>query len=86
MDDQQRVYVAGVVYVLDNQQEYGAGTLYAPGCPCALCEKIRSVIGERGMITSGGWADPRRGYMESEEKFLARVPDGFIRWPAAHIG
>ena len=51
------------------------------GCHCALCGQIRS-LGPG--IGSGGWADPRRDYDESEEDFLRRVPDGFIRWPDDH--
>jgi hypothetical protein len=63
---------------------YGAYTLYSPNCLCGCCNKIRHLIKENGMITSGGWADPRRGYLESEEDFLERVPDGFIRWAEDH--
>lgn len=57
-------------------------TLQNLKCNCDLCKKIR----ELGRITTGGWADPRRGYNESEEHFLDRVPDGFIEWPENHIG
>ena len=63
---------------------YGEGTLYAKGCGCALCMKILSLIRERGMITGGGWADPRRNYLESKEEFKKRVPDGFTEWPKDH--
>jgi hypothetical protein len=63
---------------------YGAGILYAVGCFCPCCIKIRELIDKGGMITSGGWADPRRGYSESEKDFLERVPDGFIKWHEDH--
>lgn len=58
-------------------------TTYDPNfmhkCSCDLCLFLRIYRG-----THGGWADPRRGYSESEEDFLERVPDGFIKWPDNH--
>lgn len=64
---------------------YGEGFLYARGCNCALCLKIRELV-TTVYITSGGWCDPRRGYSESEKDFLNRVPDGFLKWPEDHKG
>jgi len=64
---------------------YGADTMYARGCYCDLCVKIRQLIEENGMIGSGGWADPRRHYHEQEDEFLKRIPDGFVKWPEDHI-
>lgn len=49
-------------------------------CECDLCKFLRTYEG-----THGGWCDPRRGYLEKEEEFLNRVPDGFICWPSDHI-
>ena len=63
---------------------YGEDIIYKKGCWCPLCLKIRQLIEEQGMITTGGWADPRRFYHESEEDFLKRIPDGFISWPSEH--
>ncbi len=59
--------------------------LYFMKCDCALCLKIRELTDKGNvMILQGGWADPRRHYLESEEDFLERIPDGFIRWPEDH--
>lgn len=49
-------------------------------CNCGLCSFISTYEG-----TSGGWADPRKHYSESEKDFLIRVPDGFIKWPNDHL-
>lgn len=48
-------------------------------CDCDLCVFLRTYNG-----TYGGWADPRRGYLETEGDFLKRVPDGFLVWPEDH--
>jgi len=50
-------------------------------CRCALHNFLGTYNG-----TYGGWADPRRGYLESEEDFLGRVPDGFLKWPEDCLG
>lgn len=53
-------------------------------CGCSLCEYLSSRH-ERGLVvTSGGHCDPRRGYSETAEEFLKRVPDGFLIWPENH--
>ncbi len=52
-------------------------------CQCALCKKIIELT-QDAFITSCGWADPRRRYMEDSDAFLERVPDGFLRWPDDH--
>ena len=62
---------------------YGEDTLYAKGFDCALCIKIRKLL-YGSFITSGGWCDPRRGYLEPEDEFLKRILDGFLKWPEDH--
>jgi hypothetical protein len=73
---------------MDKHYEYGAGTLYSVNCFCALCVKIRNLrdeaLSRNSFLMSGGWADPRRKYLENEEDFLKRVPDGFLVWPEDH--
>jgi hypothetical protein len=49
-------------------------------CGCRLCKFLETYNG-----IHGGWADPRRGYSESEEDFIERVPDGFLTWPDDHV-
>lgn len=53
-------------------------------CGCALCEFIKKYLSVDMWPYVGPWADPRRHYLESEEEFLERVPDGFLRWPEEH--
>ncbi len=79
-----REEILQIMFKLRAGVPFGADTLFTRGCFCDLCVKIRLLIEEHGMITSGGWADPRRGYLEQEDEFLKRVPDGFIRWPKDH--
>ena len=55
-------------------------------CDCALCKKIMEIKASFGLWAGQGWADPRRGYSETEEAFLKRVPDGFVKFPEDHIG
>lgn len=75
---------SGPAMLVFSTKPYGEDFLYAKGCACALCKRIREEIAEKGMIPSGGWCDPRRHYVESEEEFLKRVPDGFLKWPKEH--
>jgi len=67
---------------------YGEGLIYTKDCQCAACIKFRKLIhptpNELVMITTGGWCDPRRSYLESEDDFLKRVPDGILQWPEDH--
>ncbi len=76
-----REWIAGI-----KPKSYGEDTLYVKDCYCDLCVKIYQLIKENGMITSGGWADPRRFYLEQEDEFLKRVPNGFVKWPEDHNG
>jgi hypothetical protein len=52
-------------------------------CGCALCEFIKE-YNKNPDHTSGAWCDPRRQYLESDEDFIKRVPDGFLSWPDRH--
>ncbi len=63
---------------------YGEDTLYAKGCNCALCEKVKQIIKSHQSFLSGGWADPRRLPFELGTDFISRVPDGFLVWPEDH--
>lgn len=61
---------------------HGEGTLWAKGCECARCLKMREITDEgRLIIPMGGWGDPRRHYLEGPGEFLERVPDGFVELP-----
>lgn len=58
---------------------------YESNCKCGLCRVIREFAEEKApYFCTGGWIDPRRFYLEKEDEFLKRVPDGFITWPEDH--
>jgi len=61
---------------------YGEGKMWAKGCECSRCAKMREIT-DNGylLIPFGGWLDPRRHYLESETAFLERVPDGVLHAP-----
>ena len=79
---------AVVAYKVADSRYHLGESVYTIDCECEVCQKFKALVhpvpGETVIFTGVGHCDPRRHYLESEEEFLKRVPDGVLRWPKDH--